>query len=101
MEIQIVKKETTLGQNSKTEKEILCRYEIMDGAPIRNETIPIRMFLSPYNITPTYSDINSRLQVNYYLEIVLFDIEDRRYFKQHEVNFIRLDKKVINEGFLG
>lgn len=100
MELQILKKETTLGQNSKTETDILCKYEIMDGAPTRNETIPIRLFLSPYNLTPTYQDINSRLNVTYYLNIVLIDDEERRYFKQHEVKFFRLDKKIIKEGFL-
>ncbi len=100
MEVQILRKETILGQNTKTDTDIIARYELMDGAPIRNETIPIKMFLSPYSLTPSYPDINSRLQVNYYLNIVLTDLEDRRYFKQHLVEFIRLDKKIIKSGYI-
>jgi vacuolar protein sorting-associated protein 26 len=95
MELQIIKKETLQGTNSKTDTEVITRYEIMDGAPTRNETIPIRWFISPYDLTPTYSNINNRLSVQYFVNLVLIDVEERRYFKQHEIILIRLDKKVI------
>ena len=42
------------GSNSKSETEVITRFEIMDGAPIKNETIPIKWFLSPYELTPSY-----------------------------------------------
>lgn len=93
MELQIIKKETLIaGTNSKSETEILTRFEIMDGAPIKNENIPIKWFLSPYDLTPTYININNRISVQYYLNLVLIDVEERRYFKQHEINLVRLDK---------
>lgn len=95
MELQIIKKETIMGNNSRTESEVITKFEIMDGAPIRHESIPIRWFLSPYDLTPTYSNINNRLSVQYYINLVLIDVEDRRYFKQHEMTLIRLDKKLL------
>lgn len=95
MELQIIKKETLIaGQNSKSDTEVLTRYEIMDGAPIKNENIPIRWFLSPYELTPSYLNINNKLTVQYFLNLVLIDVEDRRYFKQHEITLLRLDKNV-------
>jgi len=93
MELQIIKKETLIaGSNSKAETEVLTRFEIMDGAPIKNETIPIKWFLAPYDLTPTYININNRLSVQYFVNLVLIDVEERRYFKQHELTLLRLEK---------
>ncbi len=57
------------------------KYEIMDGAPVRGESIPIRLFLAGYDLTPTMRDINNKFSVGYYLNLVLVD---ERYFK-HQV----------------
>lgn len=58
----------------------------MDGAPVRGESIPIRVFLAGYDLTPTMRDVNKRFSVRYFLNLVLMDEEDRRYFKQ-QVSF--------------
>jgi hypothetical protein len=36
--------------------------------------------------------VNNKFAVQYFLNLVLSDFEDRRYFKQIEVNLIRLDQ---------
>lgn len=104
MEIAIIKRETTgSGPNIFTENETIAKYEIMDGAPVKGiyvsleqihtqhpknlflftgESIPIRVFLAGYDLTPTMRDINKRFSVRYFLNLVLMDTEDRRYFKQ-------------------
>lgn len=46
------------------------------------ESIPIRLFLAGYDLTPTMRDINKKFSVRYYLNLVLIDEEERRYFKQ-------------------
>ena len=46
------------------------------------ESIPIRLFLAGYDLTPTMRDINKKFSVRYYLNLVLVDEEERRYFKQ-------------------
>ena len=66
------------------------RYEIMDGAPVKGESIPIRVFLAGYDLTPTMRDINKKFSVRYYLNLVLVDEEDRRYFKQ-QVSYLNLN----------
>ena len=49
---------------------------------VTGESIPIRLFLSGYELTPTMKDINKKFSVRYYLNLVLVDEEERRYFKQ-------------------
>jgi vacuolar protein sorting-associated protein 26 len=43
MELAVVRKETIgAGTNAETHKETLGKYEVMDGAPVKGECIPIR-----------------------------------------------------------
>ncbi|KAA3458949.1 vacuolar protein sorting-associated protein 26A-like [Gossypium australe] len=91
MELEIRRRESTgSGPNTYVETETLTKFELMDGAPVRGESIPIRLFLSPYELTPTYQNINNKFSVKYYLNLVLVDEEDRRYFKQQEITMYRL-----------
>lgn len=86
MELAIIKRETTgTGPNTYNENETIAKYEIMDGAPVRGESIPIRLFLAGYELTPTFKDVNKKFSVRYFLNLVLVDEEERRYFKQQEI----------------
>ncbi|MEQ2236189.1 Vacuolar protein sorting-associated protein 26B-like protein, partial [Ilyodon furcidens] len=90
MEIDIIKRETTgTGPSVYHENDTIAKYEIMDGAPVRGESIPIRLFLAGYDLTPTMRDINKKFSVRYYLNLVLIDEEERRYFKQQEITLWR------------
>lgn len=90
MEIAIIKRESTgTGPNMFTENETIAKYEIMDGAPVKGESIPIRVFLAGYNLTPTMREVNKKFSVKYFLNLVLMDTEDRRYFKQQEITLWR------------
>lgn len=84
MELAIIKREI-IGDNAQNETETVAKYEIMDGAPVKGESIPIRLFLSAYNLTPTMRDIQKKFSCKYYLNLVLVDEEERRYFKQQEI----------------
>lgn len=87
----------------------------MDGAPIKGETIPIRLFLGGYELGPTFQgishslewstssintfvEINKKFSVRYYLNLVLVDEDNRRYFKQHEIFMYR--KWISPDGFI-
>ena len=110
MEIAIIKRETTgSGPNTFHENETIAKYEIMDGAPVRGESIPIRVFLAGYDLTPTMRDINKKFSVRsvvevsivnltgtlrYYLNLVLVDEEERRYFKQQEITLWRKGERM-------
>jgi vacuolar protein sorting-associated protein 26 len=90
MELQLIRRETIgAGANAQTESDTLVKYEVMDGAPVKGECIPIRLFLKGYDLTPSYKNVNNKFSVRYFLNLVLVDEEDRRYFKQQEVTFWR------------
>ena len=94
MEIAILKKESTgSGANIYAENETIAKYEIMDGAPVRGESIPIRLFLGGYDLTPTMKDVQRKFSVRYFLNLVLVDEEERRYFKQQEIVLWRKQDK--------
>lgn len=64
MEVAILKKETTFHEASAyNESENLMRFEVMDGAPVKGEVIPIRMYLKNLDLTPTYPTVNSSFEV--------------------------------------
>ncbi|CAM9565727.1 unnamed protein product [Phaeothamnion confervicola] len=84
MELAVIRRETAgSGANVANESETVVKYEVMDGAPVKGECTPLRLFLRPYDsLTPTYRNVNNKFSVKYYLNLVLVDEEDRRYFKQ-------------------
>jgi hypothetical protein len=90
MELAIIRRESTgSGPNLYNESETITKFEIMDGAPVRGESIPIRLFLNGFDLSPTYKAVHNKFSVKYYLNLVLVDEEDRRYFKQQEVHLWR------------
>jgi len=90
MNISLIKRETTgSGLDMYNENKTLSKYEIMDGAPVRGEAIPVRLFLGGFDLTPTYKDVYNKFSVSYILNLVLVDEDDRRYFKQKEITLWR------------
>lgn len=76
------------------ESENITKFEIMDGASVKGETIPIRLFLGGFELGPTFRDINKKFSIRYYLNLVLIDEENRRYFKQQEITMFRRKSNV-------
>ena len=90
MEITIIRRETAgQGQNATPGNDTVTKFEIMDGAPVRGESIPVRLFLEGFPLTPTYRNVNNMFSTRYYVNLVLIDEEDRRYFKQQEITLWR------------
>lgn len=88
MELAVIRRESAGNPpNTYNEAETITKYELMDGAPVKGECVPIRLFLEPLDLTPSYRVANSQctFSVKYYLNLVLIDEEERRYFKQQEV----------------
>ena len=82
MELSIIRKETVgANQNAVTENETLSKFEIMDGAPVKGELVPVRFYLASTDLAPTYENVNNRFSCRYSINLVLIDEHDRRYFK--------------------
>ncbi|CAE7438936.1 vps26 [Symbiodinium sp. KB8] len=93
MEVTIIRREKAgTASHVYNESDTLTKFEVMDGAPVRGEVIPVRLYLSGFDLTPTYASVYNRYSVRYFLNLVLVDDKDRRYFKQHEIKLWR--KKV-------
>lgn len=90
MELSLIRRETVgAPPNQITDSTTVVRFEIMDGAPVKGETIPIRLFLGGFDLTPTYKDVNKKFSTRTYLSLVLIDEDARRYFKQSEIILYR------------
>jgi len=90
MEIGLIRRETAgTGPNVYHENETITKFEIMDGTPVRGESIPVRLFLGGFDLTPTYQTVQDKFSVNYWLNLVLVDNDDRRYYKETEIFFWR------------
>jgi vacuolar protein sorting-associated protein 26 len=73
-------------------KEILRTYDLMDGAPVRGEMIPIRIYMGDLNFWP-YLDFNgSALKVEHYLRVKMIDENGAHYCKRMMVQFGRYRK---------
>ncbi|TCD60875.1 Vacuolar protein sorting-associated protein 26B [Steccherinum ochraceum] len=97
MELSIIRRETTGSPpNQYNESETITKFEIMDGAPVRGEMIPIRLFLGGFDLTPTFREVNKKFSTRYYLNLVLIDEENRRYFKQQVFIFLITRYTYIN-----
>lgn len=94
MELVLVKRESTgSGQSLYNESENLTKFEVMDGTPVRGESVPVRLFLGGFDLTPTYKTVHNKFSVKYFLNLVIVDDDDRRYFKQQEIFLWRKPKK--------
>lgn len=91
MEMNIIRKEILgIGSMAKSEVEEISFFEIMDGCPAKEEQIPIRMFLKGISeLTPSMQRINNRFSVKYFLNLIIHDELNRKYFKQAEIQLFR------------
>lgn len=71
-------------------RTIVKTIEIMDGAPVRGDYIPIRFFLGDCNVWPFQSFKDSDLKVETYLRITLIDENGKKYYKRTRVKIDRL-----------
>ena len=90
--LQIVKRETIKGLDKEKQlnPKSISSYEVLDGDLIEKEKIPIRIFLSPYNLTPSYSNIEDIYFVNYYLTVVITDSEGKKNSSLKEIILYRV-----------
>lgn len=68
---------------------MISKFEILDGQPFETDTIPIRLYVGAFELTPTYKHINSFFSIKYFLKILILDNEDRAYSKEQEIIFYR------------
>ena len=64
MDIEIIRKEIVgSGDREVIESEVLAKFEIMDGLPVKDEVIPVRMYLRPYDLSPSFRNVDRLFSV--------------------------------------
>ncbi len=90
IEINLMKVESIgHGSNKKGVTELINKFELVDGSPAAGELVPIRMFLNPESVSPTYKEINNTVSVRYYVKFVITNEDDQTFFKQQEITLWR------------
>lgn len=87
MELSLITRETCGLEPNQLSDSTSIRYEIMDGSPVKGETIPIRLFLGGYDLVPNVT--SNYFNIRNYLSLVIIDEDGRRYFKQTEIILYR------------
>lgn len=78
-----------IGEKPNNESNLISKFEIIDGQPFEQETVPFRIFISSFDLSPSYKDVNSFFCVKYFLKILFLDHEDKAYSKEHEIVLYR------------
>lgn len=90
MALYLYRSETFVGENSYVRnKTCIDHVEIMDGSPVKGDPIPIRLFVSAYNIWPLKNFRGTPLKVEHYLRVQLVDENGKSYYKRLKVDFKR------------
>lgn len=73
-----------------TDQEVLLRYQVIDGPPRRHDSIPFRLPLANLrDLTPTLRDVEKSASLLYFVNLIMYDDQGRRYFKQQEIELHR------------
>lgn len=92
-DLSIVRREIVGSQI--TDQEVLQRFQIIEGSPARYDTIPFKLPLSNLrDLTPTLKEIEKAASLLYFINLIIYDIDGRRYFKQQEIQLYREKKEL-------
>jgi len=85
-EVALVAQEVTevSGKALKNSNTIFS-WEISDGAPVKGEIIPFRLYLAPLNLSPSVADSSKGYSVSHFLEFKIHSSSGQKYFKSLEI----------------
>jgi vacuolar protein sorting-associated protein 26 len=73
------------GGKTKKYKHILKTWEVTDGAPVKGEIIPFRLYLAPLNLSPSCSRAESGYTVTHFLHFSIITTSNEKYFKALQI----------------
>jgi vacuolar protein sorting-associated protein 26 len=77
------------GGKTKKHKNILGIWDITDGAPVKGEIIPFRIFLAPLKLSPSCCRAESGYTVTHFLHFSIITTSNERYFKALQVKIMK------------
>lgn len=80
---------TEINGKTKKFKNVCGTWEITDGAPVKGEIIPFRLYLAPLKLTPSGSNPESGYSVTHFLHFMLVTMSGEKYFKALQINLFK------------
>lgn len=74
-----------IGGKTKKHTNILFEWEITDGAPVKGEIVPFRLFLAPLNVSPSVVDQTKGYSVSHFLHFYIHTTSGTKYFKALQI----------------
>ena len=74
-----------IGGKTKKHSHTIFEWEITDGAPVKGEIIPFRLFFAPLDISPSVVDQTKGYSVSHYLHFFIHTTSGTKYFKALQI----------------
>ena len=89
-EVSLVAQEV-FEQNGKPikHKNVIHTWQVTDGAPVKGEIIPFRLFLSPLNLSPSCVDQTKGYSVSHFLHFIIYTTSGQKYFKSLQIKLAK------------
>lgn len=72
------------GKVNRTKNRIQ-QWEITDGAPVKGEIVPFRLFLHPLHLNPSCSNPEHGYSVTHFLHFTVVTMSNEKYFKALQI----------------
>ena len=74
-----------IGGKTKKHSHTIFEWEITDGAPVKGEIIPFRLFFAPLDISPSVVDQTKGYSVSHFLHFFIHTTSGTKYFKALQI----------------
>lgn len=74
-----------IENKTKKHKNVIQCYEVTDGAPVKNEIIPFRLFLDPLKLTPSTNVPERGYSATHFIHFSIETVSGERYFKALQI----------------
>jgi vacuolar protein sorting-associated protein 26 len=76
--------------NRITDQEALVKAQVLDGPAQAGDVVKFKLPLANLrDLTPTLKDVEKSMHLCYFVNLIIYDDQGHRYFKQQEVELFR------------
>jgi len=87
-DISLIRREVV--NNRITDQEVLLKMQVLDGPAGKNDSMPFKIpLVNLRDLTPTFVDVEKSVTLIYLLNLIIYDQNGHRYYKQQEVQLYR------------
>jgi vacuolar protein sorting-associated protein 26 len=78
-----------VGGKTKKHKHYWGTWEVCDGAPVKGEIVPFRVFFAPLDLSPTCARPESGYTVTHFLHFLIVTTSNEKYFKSLQIKLYK------------